>query len=46
MNDELCAKIMIEYVWLRPKIYSYLKDDSFFDKSTKSTKKVYDKARY
>ena len=45
INDELGAKIMIEYVWLRPKINSYLKDDSFFDKNTKSTKKVYDKAR-
>ena len=46
MNDKLGAEIMIEDVWLRPKTNSYLKDDSFFDKNIKSTKRVYDKARH
>ena len=39
MKDELGGKIMIEFVTLRPKTYSYLTDDCKEDKKTKGTKK-------
>ena len=39
MKDELGRKIMIEFVALRPKIYSYLTDDCEEDKKAKGTKK-------
>ena len=39
MEDELGEKIMIEFVALRPKTYSYLKDDDNENKEAKGTKK-------
>ena len=39
MKDELGGKIMIEFVALRPKTYSYLTDNCEEDKKTKETKK-------
>ena len=39
MKDELGGKIIMEFVTLRPKTYSYLTDDSKEDKKAKGTKK-------
>ena len=39
MKYELGGKIMKEIMALRPKIYSYLKDDNHVDKEVKGTKK-------
>ena len=39
MKDELGGKIIMEFVTLRPKTYSYLTDDGKEDKKTKGTKK-------
>ena len=39
MKDELCGKIITEFVTLRPKTYSYLTDNGKEDKKTKGTKK-------
>ena len=39
MKDELGAKIITEFVTLRPKTYSYLTDDCKEDKKAKGTKK-------
>ena len=39
MKDELGGKIMMEFVTLRPKTYSYLANDCKEDKKTKGTKK-------
>ena len=39
MKDELRGEIITEFVTLRPKIYSYLTDDSKEDKKAKGTKK-------
>ena len=39
MKDELGGKIIIEFVALRPKTYSYLTDDCKEDKKAKRTKK-------
>ena len=39
MKDELGGKIMTEFVALRPKTYSYLRDDCKEDKKAKGTKK-------
>ena len=38
MKNELGGKIMIEFVALRPKIYSYLMDDDSSEKKAKETK--------
>ena len=38
MKDKLGGKIMIKFVGLRAKIYSYLIDDSSKDKKAKGTK--------
>ena len=38
MKDELCEKIMIKFVRLRAKTYSYLIDDGSEDKKAKDTK--------
>ena len=47
MKDELGGKIMAEFIALRPKIYSYLMDDSNRDthaaKKAKGTKKMCNK---
>ena len=40
MKDELGGKIMIEFVALRPKIYSYLMDDDSSEEKAKGTKNV------
>ena len=45
MKDELGGKIMIEFVALRPKSYSYLMDDGGSDKKAKGTKKCVIKRR-
>ena len=39
MKDELRGKIIIEFVVLRPKTYSYLMGDDNSDKEAKRTKK-------
>ena len=39
MKDELGRKIMTEFAALRPRIYSYLTDDSYENKKAKVTKK-------
>ena len=39
MKDELVGKIMIEFIALIPKTYSYLTDNCEEDKKTKETKK-------
>ena len=39
MKDELGGKIIMEFVALRPKTYSYLTDDFKEDKKAKGTKK-------
>ena len=39
MKDELGGKIIMEFVTLRPKIYSYLADDCKEDTKAKGTKK-------
>ena len=39
MKDELGEKIMIEFVAVRPKTYSYLMDDDKENKEAKGTKK-------
>ena len=40
MKNELGGKIMIEFVALRPKTYSYLMDDDSEAKKAKGTKSV------
>ena len=40
MKDELGGQIMKEFVGLRTKIYSYLKDNNNEDKKAKGTKSV------
>ena len=39
MRDELCGQIMKEFVGLKVKTYSYLKDSNDEDKKAKGTKK-------
>ena len=39
MKDELGAKIIMGFVTLKPKTYSYLTDDGKIDKKSKGTKK-------
>ena len=39
MKDKLGKKIMIKFVWSRPKTYSYLIDDGNENKKGKGTKK-------
>ena len=39
MKDELGARIMKEFIGLRPKYYSYSTDDGNVDKKAKGTKK-------
>ena len=45
MKDELGGKIMTEFIALRPKTYSYLKDDCEEDNKAKGTKKCVIKRR-
>ena len=39
MKDELDGKIIMKFVWLRGKTYSYLTDDGSEDKKAKGTKR-------
>ena len=39
MKDELGVQTMNEFVWLRAKAYSYLKDNNDEDEKAKGTKK-------
>ena len=41
MKDELREQIMIEFVGLREKTYSYLKDNNDEDEKAKSTRKCF-----
>ena len=43
MKDELGGQIMKEFVGLRGKTYSYLKDNNDEDKKVKGTKKYHKK---
>ena len=43
MKDELGGQIIREFFGLRPKTYSYLKDNSGEDKKAKDTKKCHKK---
>ena len=43
MKNELGGKIMIEFVAIRPKTYSYLMDDDSSKKKAKETKKMCNK---
>ena len=45
MKDELGGKIMVKFVGLKAKTYSYLIDDSSEDKKAKGTKKCVIKKR-
>ena len=45
MKDQLGGKIMKEFIGLRFKCYSYLKDDDNVDKKSKRNKKMCDKKR-
>ena len=45
-KDELCGKIMKEFVGLRAKTYSYLIDDDSEHKKVKGTKKCVIKQTY
>ena len=45
MKDDLVGKIVTEFVWLRPKTYSYLLDDVSGDRKVKATKKCVLKRR-
>ena len=46
MKDEVGGKIMTEFVALRPKTYSYLRNDCKEDKKAKGTKKCVIKRRH
>ena len=39
VKDELCSRMMKEFVVLTPKKYSYLTDDGVIDKKSKSKKR-------
>ena len=43
MKNELGRQIMKEFVGLRAKTYSYLKDNNYEDKKAKGTKKCHKK---
>ena len=45
MKDELGGQIMKEFVGLRAKIYSYLRENNDEDKKAKSTKKCFIKRK-
>ena len=45
MKYELCGKIMIKFVGLRAKTYSYLIYDSSEDKKARATKKCFIKRK-
>ena len=46
MKDELKRKIMEQFVELRAKTYSYLRDDSIEDKKSKRPKKMCHKKKH
>ena len=46
MKDELGEKIILKFVGLRAKAYSYLIDDGSQDKKSKSTKKCVIKRKF
>ena len=45
MKDQLCGKIMKEFVGLSAKTYSYLKDKNDDDKKSQRHKKMYHKKK-
>ena len=46
MKDELGEKVIVKFVGLRAKTYSYLIDDGSQDKKSKSTKKCVIKIKF
>ena len=46
MKGELCRKIMTKFVRLKPKTYSYLRDDGSEDKKAKGKRRCFIKENF